>query len=164
MPVSDAQREFWSTKNPAADYDVVVISHPAFDGPIRLVANVYEDITINGAVYTACAMEIDKPEQGRDPISSATIKFSRINVGDQFKVYIRSLDGYDWMTPVSVLLQHYTEQNTTTPDQSWGLFVGEEGVRVTPDYVTLQATDDNPMTMNSSIIYDIDRYPGLQYL
>lgn len=161
MPVTDEQRAFWSQKNPAAEFDTITFHHPAFVSPVRLVANVFSDMTFAGNVYRACSMEVKKPEQGKDPISSIDVKFARPVVGDEFKAIIRSLDPFDWMTPITLQLMQFTELNTETPIQNWSLFVTEDGVRVSRDSLSVQASDDNPMILNVSQIYTLESYPGL---
>lgn len=164
MPVTDEQRAFWSQKNPAEEFDTVMFRHPAFDDDIRLIANVYSDRTIGGSVYRACAMEVSPPEQGSDPVSSATLKFAREVIGDELKAYLRKLDAFDWMTPVTMTLRHYSELDFDNPMQSWTLYVDEDGIKISGDAVNITATDDNPMILDVSAIYDIERYPALSYL
>lgn len=118
-------------------------------------------MTFAGNVYRACSMEVKKPEQGKDPISSIDVKFARPVVGDEFKAIIRSLDPFDWMTPITLQLMQFTELNTETPIQNWSLFVTEDGVRVSRDSLSVQASDDNPMILNVSQIYTLESYPGL---
>lgn len=164
MPASDTQRAYWSQKNPSAEYDTITFTHPAFDEPIRLVANVYSDQTFNGQVYRACSMELKKPEQGKDPISSIDIKFSRPVIGDEFKTTISKLDPFDWFTPISMTLMQFTEIDRINPQQGWTLFVSEDGIRINKDTIQIKASDDNPMILNSSQLYDTDRYPSLEYI
>lgn len=164
MPISDAQREFWSQKNPAAEFDTIIFTHPAFKEPVRLVANVYSDMTFQGVIYLACAMEVKKPEQGKDPVSSINVKFARPQVGDEFKSIIRQLDPFDWMTPITLRLMQFSETDPNTATQDWSLFITEDGIRLSRDTVEVQASDDNPMVMNTSQIYDLDTYPGLGYI
>lgn len=164
MPVSDSQRAFWSQKSPAAEFDTVTFEHPAFSEPIRLVANVYSDMTFGRLLYRACAMTLQKPEQGKDPISTASVKFSRPVVGDEFKEVIGKLNPFDWFTPITIRLQQFTELNMSVPIQDWTLYVTEDGVRINPTTIQIQASDDNPMILNTSQVYDIERYPGLAYI
>lgn len=165
MPVTDEQRAFWSQKNPAAEFDTVTFTHPAFKEPIRLVANVFSDMTFNGNTYRACSMEIDKPEQGKDPVSSVGVRFSRPLVGDEFKAIIRAMDPFDWLAaPITLCLQQFTEDDPNNPIQNWSLYVTEDGIRISRDTLQVQASDDNPMILNMSQIYDLDRYPSLAYI
>lgn len=165
MPVSDEQRAFWSQKNPAAEFDTITFNHPAFSEPVRLVANVYSDMTFNGNEYRACSMEINKPEQGKDPVSSIGVKFARPQVGDEFKKIIRAMGPFDWLaSPITLTLQQFTEDDMNSPIQDWTLYVTEDGIRISRDTLEVQASDDNPMILNMSQVYDLDRYPGLSYM
>ncbi|EAO3019246.1 hypothetical protein FRN05_17420 [Salmonella enterica subsp. enterica] len=165
MPVTNEQRAFWSQKNPAAEFDTVTFSHPAFSAPVRLVANVYSDMMFNGNVYRACSMEVDKPEQGKDPVSSIGVKFSRPQVGDEFKSIIRAMDPFDWLAaPITLQLQQFTEDEPNAALQDWTLYVTEDGIRISRDTLQIQASDDNPMILNMSQVYDLERYPGLAYI
>lgn len=164
MPVSDEQRAFWSQKKPAAEYDTITFTHPALSEPVTLVANVFSDQVFNGVTYQACSMKIDKPEQGKDPVSSIGCQFARPHVGDEFKSILRQLDPFDWMTPITMQLMQFTDDDRVNPIQNWSLFVTEDGIRVSRDNIQVQASDDNPMILNMSQLYDLDRYPGLAYV
>jgi hypothetical protein len=109
-------------------------------------------------------MTLQKPEQGKDPISTASVKFSRPVVGDEFKEVIGKLNPFDWFTPITIRLQQFTELNMSVPIQDWTLYVTEDGVRINPTTIQIQASDDNPMILNTSQVYDIERYPGLAYI
>lgn len=165
MPVSNEQRAFWSQKNPSAEFDTISFFHPAFANPVRLVANVFSDITFNGNIYLACSMKVTKPEQGKDPISAASIQFSRPQVGDEFKAIIRSMSPFDWLaSPITLQIQQFTEIDMNKPIQDWKLYVTEDGIRISRDVLEVQASDDNPMILNTSTLYELTRYPGLAYL
>lgn len=164
MPVTDEQRAFWSQKNPAAEFDTITFNHPAFSEPVRLVANVFTDMVFASKTYRACSMELSKPEQGKDPVSSIGAKFARPQVGDEFKSIIRQLDPFDWLTPITLQLMAFSENDLNNPLQNWTLFITEDGVRLSRDTIQVQASDDNPMVMNTSQRYDLDNYPGLAYV
>ena len=164
MPVSNAQREYWTQKNPSNEYDTITFIHPAFDEPIRLVANEFNDQEFNGLIYRACAMEIKKPEQGKDPISSIDIKFPRPYVGDEFDRAISKLDPFDWLTSITMQLMMFTEMDRVNPTQNWTVFVSENGISTNKGTVQVKASDDNPMILNSSQTYETDRYPSLEFL
>lgn len=51
-----------------------------------------------------------------------------------------------------------------SPIQDWTLYVTEDGIRISRDTLEVQASDDNPMILNMSQVYDLDRYPGLSYM
>jgi hypothetical protein len=165
MPITDDQRAFWSQKNPAAEFDTITFNHPAFASPVHLVANVYSDMSFNGNTYRACSMELTKPEQGKDPVSAIGVKFARTQVGDEFKAIIGAMDPFDWLaSPITLTLQQFTEDDGNTPIQDWTLYVTEDGVRISRETLEIQASDDNPMILNMSQVYDLDRYPGLSYI
>ena len=77
--------EFWATKNLRARFETVTFSHASFSAPIRLVKDVFEDVTLGGNVYTAAPMDIKPPEQKSDTQPKLTISFPRPVVGRQFK-------------------------------------------------------------------------------
>lgn len=164
MPVTQSQREFWTTKNPAREYDVVIFEHYEFEQPVRLVLNEHKIQIFQGKEFIPVAAKLSKPEQGGDPISSVSIQFSRIHVGDKFKEVIRKITPFGWAKPIKMIVQQYSELDMNNPSQHWQLFVAEDGVRFNRNSVDIKASDDNPMIMNVSSIYTIEDYPGLARL
>lgn len=160
MPVSDEQRAFWSTKNPAAEYETVTFTHPEI-GAVRLVANCYFSQTFSGEEFTPVAARVKKPQQGRDPVASITIEFPRAVVGDQFNQWVKSISAVGWFTPVEFHYRLFTELNRDTPQQEWRLWVTEEGIATNRQSVRITASDDNPMMLGVSTIYTVEEFPGL---
>ena len=48
MSISQEQREFFTQKNPAEEYDTIIFKHPEFSHPVRLVLNQFKPFIFGG--------------------------------------------------------------------------------------------------------------------
>ncbi|WP_392565803.1 hypothetical protein RHO15_09575 [Utexia brackfieldae] len=161
MPISDKQREFWNTKDPSEQFDVIVFEHSRFAEPIRLVLNQYTSMIFNGEEYIPAAGKLEKPNQEADLIPTATLQFPRIHIGDIFKQYTQIISAFGWNESITMRLMEFTELDMNTPTKSWTLYVAPDGIRLSKTTVQIKATDYNPMSLNISTIYTIEEYKGL---
>ena len=157
--------EFWATKARLAEYHAVVFEHPAFSGgPVRLVANQFEDLTLGGFVHTAAPMQITPPEQKSGDLSRMTVAFPRPVVGRQFKQRLREIQDSGSREPITMHYQVYLGA-TDAPQMSWVLYASDKGgVSFGREFVQVVAGDDNPMRLPAAEIYDPEVFTGLQLL
>lgn len=155
---------FWATKSPLPEYHAIVFEHPAFDAPIRLVANQFADVVLGGQVHTAVAMTIQPPEQRGDSQPRLTISFPRQVVGRRFKQQLDRVSAYGAPASISVTYAVYLG-DTDAPQITWSLYVSDgNGVTFTADSVQVRAADDNPMLRSAAQIYDPSVYTGLELM
>ena len=160
-----SQREFWTTKNPAPEYEALTFTHDDFSQPFRIVANQFENVTLGGFEHTAVAMDITLPPVGQSASGSMTIKFPRIVVGRVFSQELRRITLAGRMQAITVQYARYQSPNLTTPVQTLTLYVsGNDGVAMGADSVQVNATIDNPMRRNVARICDVQVFTGLELL
>lgn len=157
-------KTYWTTKpRNVIRYETVTFQHPDID-PVRLVANQYEAAQLGGQSYTPVAMRVKLPQQDKDPIASVTVSFPRAVVGEAFKQALKSIQPFNRIVPITMLVEVWLSSDTANPQQSWALFVGEDGIVLTGDAVQITGTDDNPMILGVSTIYDPAVFTGLELL
>lgn len=158
------RRTYWATKSPLPTYHAVTFTHPAFDGPIRLVANQFDEVTLGGQVFTPAGMTIKQPDKKSDAQPKLTLAFSREKVGREFKRQMRLVVGAAALAPIAVNYSVYLG-DTDAPQVSWDLFVSEaNGIAFANDAVQVTATIDNPMRRDVGPIYDPTVFTGLEIL
>lgn len=158
------RRTFWTTKSPLAQYEAVTFSHPAFDGPIRLVANQFAPVTLSGWAHTPCAMSIKAPDQTGTAQARLTASFPRQVVGRDFKRQLRAIKDASSVEPISVQYALYLG-NTGAPAQTWQLYIADStGVQFDADVVQIVAQDDNPMRRAVATVYDPNVWTGLEQI
>ncbi len=153
--------EFWSKKPPLPEYEAVTFDHPEFSAPIRLVANVFDPVTLGGNVHTPAGMQIKRPELDTDGQPKLVVAFPRQYVGRQFKEQLRLLQASGSTDPIEVLLAVYTG-DTSAPTVTWPMFVSDAGgIVFGAEAVQVTATIDNPMRRRAALIYTPQVFPGL---
>lgn len=158
------KEEFWATKSPMPEYHAITFEHPDFDGPFRLVANQFAEVTLGGDVYTPAPMTITPPDQKSDAQPKLTMVFPRQVVGRAFKQQLRLIAESGSRAPISVTYDVYLG-TTTTPQLSWQLYAAEQGgIQFSTDGVQVTATDDNPMRRQVGVIYDPTVWTGLEII
>lgn len=169
MTISQEQREFFTQKNPAEEYDTITFNHPEFKEPVRLVLNQFKPLTFGGNEFIPVAAKINLPDQGSELTPKLSLQFSRINIGDEFKKVINSITPFGWQYPISMLYEQYNELSIDKSTQRYSLYVSEEGIKFNRTTVEISATDDNPMVLSkprnteSNPIYTLEEYRGLAY-
>lgn len=168
MPVNLSQREFWTQKNPAEEFNTVTFDHPHFSEPIRLVLNKHEPKTLGGKVFKPVAGELNLPAQGSELIPKLDLRFSRVQIGDEFKQVINDMSPFDWQEKsVSVTFESYNSLSTDKPMHRYRLYTPESGIKFNRTTVQISATDDNPMILavprnGINPVYTVEEYPGLK--
>ena len=157
--------EYWATKPRLAEYQAVTFSHPAFtDGAIRLVANQFADVVLSGLTHQAVPMQIKPPEQKSGEMTRMTLAFPRVLVGRQFKQRLQQIQASGLRTPITIEYKIYLG-DVTAPQMSWVLYASDKGgVNFSRDHVQVVASDDNPMRLSASEIYDPEVFTGLKNL
>jgi hypothetical protein len=154
--------EFWSTKARAPQWETVAIAHPGFASTFRLVANVFEAVTLGGNEYTPVPMTIRPPDNGRDAQQRLTLAFPRQVVGRQFKQALTLIAGS--RDPIEVTYAVWLS-DTDAPKVSWLMYASDQGgIAFDPQSVQITATLDNPMRRRAAPIYTPDEFPGLELL
>ena len=159
------RQEFWATKPRLAEYHAVTFSHPAFvGGPIRLVANQFEDVMLSGLAHRAVAMQVQPPEQKPGDMTRMTLAFPRAAVGREFKQRLQQIQASGQRSPITVRYELYTASKDA-PQRSWLLYASDKGgVNFGREVIQVVASDDNPMRLSASEIYDPEVFSGLQIL
>lgn len=158
------RREFWATKSPLPVYQTVVFEHPAFDAPIRLVAEQFAPVALGGFEHRPVQMTLKPPDQTGDANGRMTIAFTRYVVGREFKQQLGLIRASGSQAPIRCTYSLYLD-DLTTPAQSWVLYVAEAGgITFTPETVQVLATTDNPMRRNVARIYDPAIFTGLELI
>lgn len=156
--------QYWTVKpNNIVRYETVSFSHPDIDD-VLLVANQYDAALLGGNTYTPVRMDVQLPEQDKDPIASVRVSFPRAVVGEAFKQSLKQINPFNSIVPIGMTVSVWLSSDITTPEQSWNLFVGEDGITMTGDTVQVTGTDDNPMVYDVSTIYDPAVFTGLELL
>jgi hypothetical protein len=157
-------KTFWTTKNPGPQYQTVTFLHPAFDAPVRLVANVFAPVTLGGSVCQPAPMTIKPPDQTGDATAKLAIGFPRNVVGREFKLQLRLLRASGSRAPITVYYDVYLD-DLSAPAVRWVLYAAEaNGITFNKDTVQVNATIDNPMRRSSGLIYDPAVFTGLELL
>lgn len=159
------RQEFWATKQRLAEYHAVTFTHAAFSGgPIRLVANQFDDVTLGGHLHIPTPMRITPPEQKAASLSRMTIAFPRPVVGRQFKQRLLEIQASGSRAPILVRYDVYLGE-VDEPKLSWELYAAEKGgVNFSREYVQVMASDDNPMRLSAAEIYDPAVFTGLRLI
>lgn len=153
--------EFWATKSSLPEYLTVTFDHPDM-GTIRLVADQYAPVTIAGHEYTPAPMSITPPEQASDPIAKLRVSFPRAVVGREFKRRLKQISAAGRLSPIVVTYSHWIGSDLSAPVSSWPLYVDRDsGIVFSSETVQVTATDDNPLRLNCSEIYDPTVWTGL---
>lgn len=154
--------QFWAQKSTRPEYLTVTFEHPEMGEPIRLVADQFAPVTIAGNVYTPAPMSITPPEQTNDPIAKLRVGFPRAVVGREFKRRLKQISIGGRLSPISVTYAHWLGSDLSAPVSSWSLYVDRDaGIVFGPETVQVTATDDNPLRLNCSEIYDPAVWTGL---
>lgn len=155
-------REFWTTRSPLPEYEAITFEHPAFDAPIRIVANEFAEVVLGGHVHTPAPMAIKPPDQAGGAQPRLTMTFPRAVVGRDFKRALQLVAASGSREPIDVTYALYLG-DTAAPSITWELYVAEAGgVVFGADGVQVTATDSNPMRLNASTIYDPAVWTGLE--
>lgn len=159
------RREYWATKSPLATYETITFDHPVFAAPIRLVANVFAEVTLGGHVHTPAPMTIKPPEQNGDAQPKMQISFPRPVVGRQFKQQLALIVAAGSREPIEVTRAVYLADDTATPKATMTLFASDSGgINFNRDVVQVVATLDNPMRRQAAPIYLPEVFTGLAKL
>jgi hypothetical protein len=157
-------KTFWTVKSPLAEYHAVVFEHPAFEAPIRLVANEFAPVTLSGHEHQPSAMSVKSPERKGDSQPRLSLTFPRQVVGREFKRQLSLINGAQTLQPIKVTYSIYLG-SVTAPEVTWELFVSDQaGVAFTGDAVQVTATDDNNMRRSVAPIYTPDVFTGLELI
>lgn len=158
------RRTFWSSKSPLPEYQAITFSHPSFDGPIRLVADKFEPVTLAGNVHQPAPMTVKPPDQRGDSQPKLVLSFPRAVVGRDFKRAIAGIQGAAVVEPITVTYDLYLG-DTAAPEVSWTLYISDVGgIVFSPDVVQVTATESNPMRLNVAEIYDPAVFTGLELI
>lgn len=154
--------EFWATKSPLPEYHAIVFDHAAFAAPIRLVANVFANVTLGGNVHTPAPMQIKPPETSSDGSPKLTLSFPRQVVGRQFKQQLALIVAAGSRDPIEVTYSIYTG-DVSAPTVTWALYAADSGgVSFGTDTVQISAGLDNPMQRAVAPVYLPETFTGLQ--
>lgn len=158
------RRQFWSTKNPAPQYQSVVLEHPGFAQSFRLVANQFAPVTLGGFVHQPAPMTIKEPDRTGDGSAKLTLAFPRAVVGREFKRQLKIIRGAGSRAPIVVRYAVYLD-DLTTPAIAWTLFADEKtGIGFNGEAVQVVATANNTMRQNVGMIYDPASFTGLELI
>lgn len=156
--------EFWSTKNPGAQWETITFEHTEFDAPFRLVCNVFEEVTLGGDVYTPAPMTIKPPEQKGEAASKLTIAFPRQVVGRQFKQQLRLIAAAGSREPIVVTYAVWLGEIDAPKLTSVCYVADQGGVNFNSEAVQVSATVDNPMRRTAAVIYQPETFTGLEQI
>lgn len=155
---------FWATKSPLPEFHAITFDHPAFEAPIRLVANQFAEVTLAGQAHRPVPMTIKPPDQSGNGQARLQLAFVRAVVGREFKRQLRLVTASGSRAPISVTYAVYLG-DTVTPAITWALYASEEGgVTFTTDSVQVVCTDNNPMRQQVAPTYTPDVFTGLEVL
>ena len=155
------KEEFWTQKKSLPEYWTVTFNHFQF-GTIRLAANQFADIVLGGNTFTACAMNIEPPDESRTSEPTLSVSFPRIVVGREFKQKLKLITTGGRQSPISVTFEKWLGDNLTTPIESHLLYVSDDnGIAFGTDTVQVKAVDDNSVRFDVSRIYTVAEYTGL---
>lgn len=157
------KRTYWATKSPLPEYHSIIIEHPSFDAPFRLVANQFEEVTLGGEVHTPTSMSIKQPDRQSDAQPKLTLSFPREVVGRDFKQQLQKINR---ATPAPLKVKYAVYLgDQVTPQITWDLFASDSaGIAFSNTSVSINATVDNPMRRDVGPIYDPSVFTGLALL
>jgi len=154
--------EFWATKSPLPEYHTITFNHPNFAGPIRLVANQFDAVSLGGNDYQPAPMTIKPPDQTSGNQAKLNLAFPRQVVGREFKKQLALIGAS--REPITVNYSVYLD-DLITPALSWNLYASDTGgITFGADSVQVSATDDNPMRRRVAPVYDPTVYTGLELI
>jgi len=152
---------YWATRSPLPQYEAIAFDHPAFDAPIRLVANQFAEVTLAGNVHTPAPMSVKLPELKSDAQPRLTLTFPRQVVGREFKQQLGLIKAAGSREPITVTYSSFLG-DTATPQTTWDMYVADSaGVTFNAEGVQVTATIDNPMRRIAGVIYDPAVFTGL---
>ncbi len=155
---------FWATKCPLPEFHGIVFEHPAFSGPIRLVANQFREVTLGGHVHTPSSMVIKAPDRKSESQPKLTLSFARQVAGREFKRQLALVRAAPQPAPIRVTYSVYLG-GTAMPEVVWRLYVSEKnGITFSNESVQVAATVDNPMRRDVGPTYDPSVFTGLELL
>jgi len=158
------KKTFWATKSPLAEFHAIVFDHPSFGGPFRMVANQFQEVTLDGFVHAPAPMSINPPDLKGDSQPKLSMTFPRQVVGRAFKRQLRLIQASGSREPISVVYSVYLGV-TAGAQVVWRFYVGDDGgVNFSKDAVTIKASDDNPMRRQVAPIYTPDVFTGLELI
>lgn len=158
------KREFWTTKSSRPEYHSIVFSHPAFEQPIRLVANQFAEVVLAGHLHTPAPMQLKPPAVGGETNVRMTVSFPRAAVGRQFKEGLRLVAAWPAPEPITAVYAIYLG-DVDRPEIVWPLYLGDQnGVQFTPEAVQVTLTDTNPMRRQAGVVYTPDVFTGIDSL
>lgn len=157
------KRTYWATKSPLPEFHSIIIEHPAFDAPFRLVANQFEEVILGGEVHIPAGMSIKQPDRQSDGQPKLTLSFSREQVGRDFKQQLQKINS---ATPAPLRVRYSVYLgDQVTPQITWDLFASDSaGIAFSNTAVSINATVDNPMRRDVGPIYDPSVFTGLTLL
>lgn len=92
------------------------------------------------------------------------MSFPRQVVGREFKRQLRLIQASGSREPIAVTYAIYMG-DTAAPEMTWSLYAAEAGgVQFSTDAVQVVATDNNPMRLSASVIYDPSVFTGLELI
>lgn len=156
------RRTYWATKSPLPEFWAITFEHPAFDAAIRLVANVFAEVTLGGNVHRPAPMTIKPPDNKAGAQPRLTVGFPRQVVGREFKQQLALVTAAGSREPITVTFDQYLGV-TDAAQTTWVLYASDAGgVSFTTDQVQVSATLDNPLLRTAALIYDPAVWTGLQ--
>lgn len=163
---SEKQREYW-VKRPAnvLQFMTLELFHPDFDF-IRLVANQFSNKTFlvgnDLQEFTAVSMVLPAvTNQETDSTRAGAITFG--NLGLNFRRELLKITPFGAiMFPITVMLRQY-EDGVDEPIYQRRLYVGNNGITISTDNVSIQLSVDNPARLTKQDqFYDPEVWTGLQ--
>lgn len=150
----------WKERRPASDLkQTVTFIHPAF-GTDRLVNNLFEPATFNGATYQPTRFDITEPAQDGTTTISTSVTFAALS--QDIKQRLKLWRGPDRMQPISFRYDIWENIGDTVPLKTYSMYVVD--VAAAAENVSTTVGMTNPLTVATNIIYTVDLYPGLSNL
>lgn len=150
----------WKERRPASDLkQTVTFSHSAF-GTDRLVNNLFEPASFNGAEYQPTRFDFSEPAQDGTTTLNATITFAALS--QDIKQRLKSWRGPARMEPITFRYDIWENIGDDTPLKTYSMYVRD--VAAAAENVSTTVGMTNPLTVATNIIYTVDLYPGLSNL
>ena len=156
------QKIFWATKSPLIQFETLEINHSSFAAPIRLVANQFSEVTAAGVVFTPCPMGVQPPQQSSDPVITMTINFPRIVIGREFIKRLNNISAAGTLAEITIRYRKFTSDDMANPTDDYTLYAKDLGYN--GDFVSIGASDNNPMNKSIGVITTVELFPGLEVL